>query len=92
MSAYILSRKDGYFAVTGQDGSFAIANLPAGEELEFQVWHESAAGSNNGLVLTSPEAKNWQWTNRGRFKIKKLEPDEERDLSAITVPASAFRM
>ena len=41
MKAYFLPRKNGYVAVTKADGSFEIANVPAGEELEFQVWHES---------------------------------------------------
>ena len=54
MKAYMLPRENGYFAVSADDGSFEIANLPAGEELEIQVWHESAG---NGLVLMSPEAK-----------------------------------
>ena len=58
MSAYLLPRKNGYFAVTAADGSFEIPNVPAGEKLEFQVWHESAAGAGGGLVVTTPEAKD----------------------------------
>ena len=34
MRAYMLPRKDKYFAVTKPDGSFEIPNLPAGEEVE----------------------------------------------------------
>ncbi len=41
MSAYLLPRKNGYVAVTDAEGRFEIANLPAGEPIEFQVWHES---------------------------------------------------
>ena len=33
------------------DGSFEIPNLPAGEEIEVQVWHERAAGPGGALVL-----------------------------------------
>jgi plastocyanin len=88
MRAYMLPRKNAYAAVTGEDGSFEIANLPAGEELEIQVWHESAAGGNGALFLDSDAAKELKWNNKGRFKIR-LEPDEVRELN-IPVPAAAF--
>ncbi len=88
MRAYMVPRKDSYVAVTKPDGSFEIANLPAGEVLEFQVWHESASGSNHGLAVQSDETKELKWDNKGRFKIK-LDPDQTRELN-IAVPASAF--
>jgi hypothetical protein len=88
MRAYILPRKNAYFAITAPDGSFEITNLPAGEEIEIQVWHESAAGGNGALFVESDAAKELKWNNKGRFKIH-LEPDETRELN-ITVPASAF--
>jgi hypothetical protein len=88
MRAYILPRKNAYFAITAPDGSFEIPNLPAGEELEFQVWHESAAGGNGALFVEGDAAKELKWNNKGRFKIR-LEPDEVRELN-IPVPASAF--
>jgi hypothetical protein len=88
MRAYMLPRKNAYFAVTGQDGSFEIANLPAGEEIEIQVWHESAAGGNGALSVESDAAKELKWNDKGRFKIR-LEPDEVRELN-INVPPSAF--
>jgi hypothetical protein len=88
MRAYMVSRKDAYVAVTKPDGSFEIPNLPAGEVLEFQVWHESAAGANHGLFVQSDEAKELKWDNKGRFKIK-LDPDQTRELN-VTVPAAAF--
>ncbi|MBI3838497.1 MAG: hypothetical protein HY288_11270 [Planctomycetia bacterium] len=85
MRAYLLPRKDKYFAVTTANGAFEIANLPAGEEVEIQVWHESAAGSQGALVL---DRKDLNWTNKGRFKIK-LDADKPTDLELI-VPAAAF--
>jgi hypothetical protein len=79
MKGYIIARDDPYFAVTGPDGSFEIKNVPAGEDVEFQVWHEQAPG---GL-----EAKpGW---NKGRFKIK-VPADGEQDLGTIEVPAATF--
>ena len=88
MIAYYLPRNNGYFAVTGTDGSFEIPNVPAGESLEFQVWHESGTGAGGGLVLDSPEAKQLKWTNKGRFKVT-LAEDEVRDVQ-LTAPAAAF--
>jgi len=88
MSAYFLPRENGYFAVTGLDGSFEIPNVPAGEDLEFQVWHESAGGRPGPLVLKTAEAKQMKWDKKGRFKIK-LAENEAKELE-ITVPAAAF--
>jgi hypothetical protein len=86
MRGYMLPRKDKYFAVTKPDGSFEIANLPAGEELEIQVWHERGNGPGGALGL---DRKDLKWTNKGRFKVK-LEPDKTTDL-ALKVPAAAFK-
>jgi plastocyanin len=89
MVAYMLPRDNGYHAVTAPDGSFEIANLPAGEELEIQVWHESSVNPS-GLVITTPEAKELNWNNKGRFTITVPE-NETRDLGEIKVPATAFK-
>jgi plastocyanin len=79
MKAYLMARKDPYFAVSGPDGSFEIASLPAGEKIEFQVWHERASG---GL-----QAKpTW---SRGRFT--EVVPEDGLDLQVIEVDASAFQ-
>jgi hypothetical protein len=91
MKAYILPRKNGYFAVTDADGSFKLENLPAGEPLEFQVWHESGGGRGNSLVLNSPKARTeLKWTNAGRMSVQ-LAENETRNLEEIVVPAAAFR-
>ena len=85
MKAYAVFRKDGYVAVTAADGSFTIPDLPAGEPLEFQVWHER--GAPNGAVgLAKPDLK---WSPKGRFTIT-LQPDETRDLGQLEVPAAAL--
>jgi hypothetical protein len=83
MKAYAVFRKDGYVAVSAADGSFAIPDLPAGEPLEFQVWHARSAG---GLKLDRPELK---WSPKGRFQIT-LQPDEVKDLGTLEVPAAAL--
>jgi hypothetical protein len=84
MRSYLLPRSNGYMAVTKDDGSFEIPNLPAGEDLEFQVWHESAPGNN--VVVNLPELK---WDKKGRFKIK-LQENEEKVLD-VSVPGAAIK-
>ncbi len=86
MKAYAVFRKDGYVAVTANDGSFTIPDLPAGETIELQVWHERSTGPNGALGLDKPELK---WTPKGRFQIK-IEPEEIKDLGTLEVPASAI--
>jgi len=88
MIAYYLPRKDGYVAVTAADGSFEIPKVPAGEKIEFQVWHESGTGPGGALVLDTPEAKELKWTKKGRFAVT-LAEDEVREIQ-LTAPASAF--
>ena len=87
MQAYLLPRGNGYFAVTAADGSFEIANLPAGEEVEFQVWHEIGAGA--GGAVAAGEAESVEVNNRGRFTLK-LDENEVRTLE-IVLPGSAFK-
>jgi hypothetical protein len=82
MKAFILPRKDPYAVVTNQAGEFEISNLPAGEELEFQIWHERSAAAQ-GLVAR----QDWA---QGRFRLT-LKPDEVKDLGTIEVPAAAFK-
>jgi hypothetical protein len=89
MSSYLLPRENAYYAVTAADGSFEIANLPAGDELDIQVWHESAAGPGGALIVNTPDAKSLNWSNKGRITIT-LQPDEVKEIQ-IQVPASAFR-
>jgi hypothetical protein len=89
MLAWMLPRENKYFAVTAQDGTFEIANVPAGEPIEIQVWHEHSANPS-GLVVASPEAKALKWTNKGRFTVT-IPEGQTLDLGQIKVPASAFK-
>lgn len=82
MKAYIIPRGDPYYAVTAKDGAFEIPNVPAGIDLEFQVWHERGAGAGQSL-----EAKS-DWS-RGRFTVK-IPKDDVLDLGEITVSPNQF--
>jgi len=72
--------------VSAADGTFTIPDLPAGELLEMQVWHERSSGPNGALGLDNPALK---WTPKGRFQIQ-LTPDEVKDIGTLEVPASAL--
>jgi hypothetical protein len=88
MKAYAVFRKDGYVAVTAADGSFTIVDLPAGEPLEFQVWHERSTGPSGAVGVERPDLK-WTPKSKGRFQVT-LEADEVRDLGTLEVPATAI--
>jgi hypothetical protein len=88
MISHLLTRKNGYYAVTNDKGEFEIANLPAGEPLEFQVWHERGAAAGKGLVGATPDAPDLKWSNRGRV-VFTLKPDEVKEIKVV-VPPSAF--
>jgi hypothetical protein len=78
MTGYLLVRPDPYFAISDKDGKFEIKNLPAGSEIEFQVWHEKSGYVTKAKV----DGKDAGWT-RGRFK-KTIKPGNN-DLGDIKV-------
>jgi hypothetical protein len=93
MSAWLLTRNDGFFAVTKPDGSFELKNLPAGVKLDIQVWHESAPGHRLDVEKTSDQAPTlvWKKGKKGRVFIT-LEPGQTVDLGTIEVPLDAFQL
>lgn len=74
MRGYILPRDNPYAAVTGDDGTFEIKDLPAGK-WEFQVWQEAV-----GYLAAKPDWK------KGKFKFE-IKPGDN-DLGEIHVDAS----
>jgi plastocyanin len=65
MAAKMLIRDNPYFAVTKADGSFEIPNMPAGEKIEIQLWHEL----NPQLEMQANDAK----IAKGRFTLTLAE-------------------
>ena len=90
MTAYMLQWKNGYFAVTDKDGKFEIPNVPAGEPLEFQVWHESGAAPGNGLKGETPGDADIKWTDRGRINVT-LKENQPKEIK-VTVAPKAFTL
>lgn len=82
MKAYVFPRNDPYCVATAANGGFELSDLPAGEEIEFQIWHERGKG-NQGAV----DAKGWA---KGRRKLS-LKPGEVLDLGEIEVAASSLK-
>jgi hypothetical protein len=81
MSAYLIVRDDPYMAVSAEDGTFEIKNIPAGEH-EFQFWHEKAG------YLGSLEVGKEETNRRGRADLE-IESGVT-DLGKIKVDPDAF--
>ena len=84
MKAWLITRKNSYFAVTAADGSFEIPNLPAGVELEFRAWQERVKFLQN--VTVNENSEKWK---KGKF-THTLENDEVRELTVV-VAASELK-
>lgn len=79
MKAYLLSLPHPYMAVSGDDGTFEIKNIPAGTH-EFQFWHETG-------YLKNLKFKGGVTDMRGRAKLT-IAADQTLDLGDMKVPAS----
>ena len=82
MGGWIVVRSDPYASVSDKEGAFVIEKLPAGIDLEFQLWQEKAGGLKNVQV------EGTKVDGKGRFKLK-LEPDQELTLN-FNVPVEAL--
>lgn len=83
MGAWIFVRANPYAAVSNAQGQFVLENVPAGKELEFQLWQEKVAG------LKGTEIAGLKVDTKGRFKIK-LNPGEDKTIE-IRVPEAVLR-
>ncbi|MBI4373049.1 MAG: carboxypeptidase regulatory-like domain-containing protein [Candidatus Omnitrophica bacterium] len=61
MSAYLHVLSHPFFAVTGEDGSFTIQDLPAGT-YTIEVWHEKLGTQSQSITVTDGEAKQIDFT------------------------------
>jgi hypothetical protein len=82
MKGHLLIQVHPYMAVSGEDGTFEIKNIPAGKH-DFQFWHETGYLSEVKL----PAGKT---DRRGRSNLT-IEPGKTIDLGVIKVPASLLK-
>ena len=83
MKSWLVVRPNPYAAVSKADGSFEIKNVPAGGELELQLWHEKAGYI--GEVTIGGKAEK---IAKGRKKVKVATGDN--DLGEMVLNASLF--
>lgn len=83
MGAWVVVRSNPFAAVSGTDGEFTIAKLPAGRDIEFQLWQEKAG------FLKDAKCDQVTIDSKGRFKTK-LEPDQELVLE-FSIPVESLK-
>ncbi len=64
MNAYVAVVAHPYFAVTGPDGSFTLANLPPGT-YTIEVWHEKYDVQEQTITIADNETKTLEFTYAG---------------------------
>lgn len=84
MRAYLMPHENGYVTATGQDGSFEIANLPAGIDLKIQLWHEVLQKNFKDVEIDGKKS-----SLSGGLLSLKLTNDETKEIE-IKIPAAAF--
>lgn len=82
MKAYVVVNEHSFAGVSGEDGTLTITGLPAGEEIEFRVYHELGKIAD---VIVDGKPATWK---RSRFDVKIKAG--ENNLGTVIVPASAF--
>lgn len=84
MKAWVVVRPNPYATVSQADGSFEIKNVPAGGELELQLWHEKAGYI--GEITVGGKAEK---IAKGRKKVKVATGDN--DLGEMVLDAKLFQ-
>ncbi|MCP5115207.1 MAG: hypothetical protein GY953_30615, partial [bacterium] len=64
MRAYAGVVEHPYFAVTGDNGSFELTNLPPGE-YEIEAWHEQYGAQQQQVTLTASQAATLEFSVSG---------------------------
>ncbi len=73
MGAWVVVRNDPYAAASDKEGVLSMKDLPAGKELEFQLWQEKVG------FLKDVEVQGVKVDSKGRFKLK-LTPGQTQKL------------
>ena len=83
MKAWLIVSEHPYVAVTGEDGSFEIQNIPAGE-WKFRFWHERSGYLQSLVSDGTPaplEKGNW---------VLNIAADKTLELGDLIAPAEQF--
>ncbi|MEX2187035.1 MAG: hypothetical protein WD875_09590 [Pirellulales bacterium] len=88
MKGYVHVRGNGYFAVTDEDGKFKIENLPTGDNLTIQVWHEAAGRSDGGFVNSMTIGGDAANAIKGGFTVTLDKDAAPAELDIAVPPAS----
>ena len=83
MKAWLIVSDHPYVAVTGEDGSFEIQNIPVGE-WKFRFWHERPGYIQSLVSDGTPvplEKGNW---------VMNITADKTQDLGDLIAPAEQF--
>lgn len=88
MQAWIITRRNSYFAVTQDDGSFEIANLPAGVDLEFRVWQEKSSFVKQASATLGGKP---QPVSRGRLTLNLVPNDDSQNQLEVVINSSIFQ-
>jgi hypothetical protein len=84
MKAHLLSQPHPYMAVSGDDGTFEIKNLPAGKH-DLKFWHE-APGNLSNLVTKAGK------TDRTGVVNVTIAAGKTLDLGDLKVPAASLKV
>jgi len=85
MGSYVIVRDNSLYAVTAEDGTFEIKNVPTGVELPFKFWHEVIQSGSFSMTVNEEEFS----LSRGGFTLPNLEAGQDVDLQ-ITINAEHF--
>jgi plastocyanin len=83
MHGYVLVQDHPYMAVSSEDGTFEIENIPAGK-YEFQFWHEASG------YMKNLKYKGGALNRQGRADLTIVD-GQTLDLGEIKVPASSLQ-
>jgi hypothetical protein len=83
MQGHVLVQDHPYMAVSGEDGTFEIKNVPAGKH-EFQFWHEGRG------YMKNVKFKGGVANRQGRAPLA-IAAGQTLDLGDIKLPASALK-
>ena len=85
MGSYVIVRDNSLYAVSGEDGTFEIRNVPTGVELPFKFCHEVIPSGSFTMTVNGEDVS----VSRGGFTLPTLEAGQDLELQ-ISINADEF--